>query len=257
MVSSNADVESSVPSQDRRRMDTGHLFIVHGRLESVDADVVVVPTDEYFTVEGRWSAVWGGPLAPRPGRPASWSKGWTAPLSESVPADGPWLWFVDAAQSGGDTANRTIEKIVQGVTTIIRACAGLRPPRHNRVKPLIAMPTLGVGGGGLGGLRGELIAKLIDGASSAAERHNVDIVIVALRPSDHAAFQFKRRERVGANLSDELKERAASLGRRARSGELALSIAAGVSMSAGLPSWACLLNTSDRTWVSRMKRSPA
>ena len=35
-------------------MSTGHVYVVHAALQTVDADVVVVPTDGRFTVNQKW-----------------------------------------------------------------------------------------------------------------------------------------------------------------------------------------------------------
>lgn len=40
-----------VPAEQISR--SGHVFVVRGSIDSIDADVVVVPTDGFFTVERR------------------------------------------------------------------------------------------------------------------------------------------------------------------------------------------------------------
>lgn len=219
-------------------MPTGHVFVVQGRLESVDADVVVVPTDWNFTVEPAWSKVWPDPHRP-PSRPAGWGQGSVGRITDDSPGC-PHLWFIDVADDLTQTPDDTIAKIVDGVSVVIKE-SRLAPRNNNRVNPLVAIPTLGVRGGGLGSMRGRLIEQLLAVASSAAAQHEVDVVIVAYNPSDHAAFQHLRRKRPNP-LAADLEKRARSIAEKAKSGELALFVGAGVSMSAGLPSWSALLD---------------
>lgn len=139
------------------------------------------------------------------------------------------------AVHGGETPDQVVEKIVTGVDKIISRTSG-GPAAHGRTRPLVAITTLGVSGGGLGEVRGQLIRRLLAGARSSAERHGVDVVIVAYEPSDHAAFQYIRRSE-SKWLSTDLDRAAEHLAGKARSGDLALFVGAGVSMSSGLPSW--------------------
>ncbi|SDP11296.1 SIR2-like domain-containing protein [Klenkia soli] len=68
----------------------------------------------------------------------------------------------------------------------------------------------------------------------------MDVVFVAYNPADYSAFQSERRK-AGDMLSAEQETLARALAERAKSGELALFMGAGTSMSAGLPSWNGLL----------------
>lgn len=214
----------------------GHVFVARGKLQNVDADVVVVPTDGYFTVEPRWNGLWPDDPDVRSRRPSSWSIGSCEPIRPPRGRlGGPDLWFIDVAVHNGETPEQVISKIVVSVEKVLATCAG-QSGGHGRSRPLVAIPTLGVSGGGLGGVRGELIRRLLAEARLSARRHGVDVVIVAYEPADHAAFQFIRRSSPPW-LSADHDTAARQFAEKARSGDLALFVGAGVSMSSGLPSW--------------------
>jgi hypothetical protein len=73
----------------------------------------------------------------------------------------------------------------------------------------------------------------------AAAGHDVALVLRSAR--DHGAVQHIRRGSARFDLSPDEMARARDLADRAAVNELALFIGAGVSMSAGLPSWSALL----------------
>lgn len=53
--------------------DTGHLFVVHGRIESLVHDAAVLPVGSEFGFNRYWSPLVGS----KPRRPARWhSHGW-------------------------------------------------------------------------------------------------------------------------------------------------------------------------------------
>ena len=79
------------------------------------------------------------------------------------------------------------------------------------------------------------------GCAKAAGKYNVDVAIVAFNAADFAAFQHSRRQS-STFINDQLDRAARDLAEKARRGELALFVGAGVSMSAGLPSWDDLLH---------------
>lgn len=230
------------------KKSSGHVFVVRGKLGNVDVDAMVVPTDGHFTVEPRWNVLWPNEPDPGPRKPDAWGIGSVGQVRLSVPPQGaPDLWFIDVAVHWNETADDVIQKIVEGLDSIVEATSGKRAT-HGRSRPLVAIPTLGVSGGGLGEVRGQLVQRLLTGARKSAERHGVDVVIVAFEASDHAAFQYVRRAE-SSWLPSDLDSEAKHLAAKARSGDLALFVGAGVSMSSGLPSW-------DDLTAALMEKSP-
>lgn len=113
---------------------------------------------------------------------------------------------------------------------------------EGRIKPLIALNTIGVGGGGFDKVRGEVIDAMLTVCDDFVSRHDLDLVICCASASDYAAFQHQRRSHNSfPTLDADLREHGQRLAELARSGELALFLGAGVSMPAGLPSWWTLL----------------
>ena len=259
-------------------MGAGHVFVVRGRLEGLDHDAVVIATDADFRVEGTWAPALGASEADgkSPGwydrillaRPEGWdSRGWGRGRDADVglvSSEGkPWslpepTWFIDVARRGDSTPESDLAALLSRLTSILKDIAASQLLlKSQRLRPLVAIPALGVRGGGFDPIRGHLIDELLRTCLAAVASQNLDIVVVAFNPADHAAFQFHRRalsavapDPIGdtssasathqALTSTELVE-AQRLARTARDGSLALFFGAGVSMSAGLPSWKRLI----------------
>jgi hypothetical protein len=101
------------------------------------------------------------------------------------------------------------------------------------------MPLVGVGAGGAAARRGDVIAAVLDLLEYGVV-DGQDISLVLWNDRDHAAVQHVRRE-IAAPLPQTQERAAQQLARRARDGELAVFLGAGVSASAGLPLWGELL----------------
>jgi hypothetical protein len=72
----------------------GHLFVVHGRIESVIHDVALIPVDEAY----RFNWVWRTVIGERPSKPSEWSQqGFGAIESAPEPA-----WAVSIGDGRGD-----------------------------------------------------------------------------------------------------------------------------------------------------------
>ncbi|MCU1605375.1 MAG: uncharacterized protein JWP46_1840, partial [Modestobacter sp.] len=101
----------------------------------------------------------------------------------------------------------------------------------------------GTGWGGAAGQRGALLQQRLPVLREAADEHGYDVALVLRRPSDLSAAQRVRRGGVGEwDLPRPLRELAEQLGERARRGQLAVFLGAGVSAAAGLPTWEQLLD---------------
>ncbi|MFI2708447.1 SIR2 family NAD-dependent protein deacylase, partial [Nocardioides sp. CER28] len=112
---------------------------------------------------------------------------------------------------------------------------------RNRVIPLLAVPVLGIEGGGHSDDRGEVIRQQLHLLRGVVESCRLDIAVVAPERSIHGAAQHVRGELRPADLPAAHAREAARLGDLARRGELALFFGAGLSVPAGLPGWEAML----------------
>lgn len=222
-----------------RLLAKGHLFVVHGRIEAVTHDVAIIPTDEYVEVEeSRWADVINPETeaageAPRR-LPDGWSRWGTSRL-----------WLVDVAT--GDMSD-----VLDRLTKTLQDIAEQRPWRDNvetkgrplgrRPLPLVALPVLGIGQGGRSEERGQVLADLLGALTTQLSHLPFDIALVTPDPAVYAAAQHQRRRTLPVPAEYRpLVERADELAERARKGEVALFLGAGVSIPAGLPTWSELV----------------
>jgi hypothetical protein len=223
-----------------RSKQPGHLFVVRSRLESFRSDVVIIPTSGKFGIREQWhAALKSDPAAHRP-------DGWTSGSVEMSASD-PTIWFIDVTGRVSELKAR-LRRLFEGIA------AHLPAPQVGNPLPRVAIPVVGVGGGGHGRERGRVIEVLVDVGRSTVDAHAYDIVISAINDSDFAAIQAHRRSL--ADQSYEFANKAKALARLARSGELALFMGAGVSIPAGLPSWDSMidqLSGDDRDEIMRLK----
>nr|WP_204331451.1 SIR2 family protein [Geodermatophilus sabuli] len=208
-------------------------------------DDVLVPTDRSLRVTAGWRELLPPGLAV--GEDADGlclELGWRG--SErvlEVPGGGSRrLWLVDTA---GRDSDDTLPWLLDGAREALAAVARreVAEPVHGRARRLVALPALGTGWGGAAGRRGTLLQQLLPVLREAAEEHGFDVALVLRGPSDLAAAQRVRRgEPDNWSLPDHLRRLADALGERARRGQLAVFVGAGVSAAAGLPTWEQLLD---------------
>ena len=214
-----------------RASEGGHLFVVHGRMEGVVHDVAIVPTASSFHIRGYWKPLLGDDtdrLRPR---------GWPQPgYARAHGRDD--VWFVNVGGRRGAGADVIVDRTVAALHEI--AAAGPTPTR-NRIKPLVAVPVLGIEGGGLGQERGDVVRRLLNALTDAASELDLDVAVVTPDASVYGAAQYLRRQTAQWPLPAEQLQSAREIGAAARQGELALFMGAGVSIPAGLPTWGGLL----------------
>lgn len=211
---------------------TGHLFVAHGRMEKIRSDAVIVPTDRAFDVTRYWRPFFVGGT---PRRPAVWPQ----PFAQEHPSSK--VWFIKVFDHGplrGDELRQSIDGIIADI-----ASSGFT--RNDRKVPVVAVPVLGIGGGGQGGERGRVVRELVEALQDAVRAHAIDVVLVSGNPSVFGAVQHFRREldACSCELGEQGLATARELGELAQQGHLALFLGAGVSMAAGLPSWGSLLTS--------------
>lgn len=230
----------------------GHLFIVHGDLRKLACDAWLMPCGENAWPNAQWLEWPPGAmtrthmnlnLRVRTALPADWHpEGGRVAKLEGWPADFPQPWLTNV----GLDMLRPLEWFIQGAVQFVEKASevvrqGAR--RGTRARPLLAVPVVGTGHGGAGGVAGDVVRLLIPALQEAAVRHQVDVALVAYDESTFAAAQAHRRAAADAwpELPLPLRRRADRLAALAARGELVLFLGAGVSTGAGLPMWGELI----------------
>ena len=231
---------------------TGHVFVVGADLRRLVCDDVLVPTDRTLRVTAGWR-----PLLPHGVVTSEDDAGLCLDLTwrggERVlelpggragdRAQG--LWLVDTVDDQERDPDDALRWLLDGAREALAAVARREVPGpvHGRARRLVALPALGTGWGGAAGRRGRLLQQLLPVLREAAAEHGFDVALVLHGPSDLAAAQRVRRAEADSwDLPDHLRQLAEDLGERARRGQLAAFVGAGVSAAAGLPTWEQLLD---------------
>jgi hypothetical protein len=152
-------------------------------------------------------------------------------------------WFAEGAR-------QFVVEAAKASAEAVNVCAQQHSHAPRRLKPLLAVPVVGTGQSGGSNEAGIILRKLLQTLLAVLRDVNVDVVLVAHRADQLAGAQHARRqiERSSAapdlwtGLSDGLKSVGSKLAARSVSGDLVLFLGAGVSVSAGLPTWTQLLN---------------
>ena len=220
----------------------GHLFIVRGDVTRLACDAWLLPCD----VRGRPRAQWleGTPGADEPRWPAlppEWLGGEQRALEVTEwPADAPRPWLVNVG--AGEWTD--VRWFVAGAGEFLdRVAERLRghSPRHGRARPLVALPIIGTGRGGAKRSAGDVVRELLPVLRERAQRHGVDVALVARGEAPFAAAQAERRRTEAADawaeLPRALRDEVDRIAEHAARGRLVLFIGGGVGRGAGLPLW--------------------
>ena len=220
---------------------TGHLFVMQGDLTRLACDAVVVPCDSALNVTRGWQ-----PLLPPdlPDGDNDWLRLPGAADEHGVvelPSAGTRRTFALVTVEDAASPQDVVDRTWQGLTRIARDLQA----HDRRHIPLIGLPLVGTGAGGLDTRRGEVVAALLEAQRTRALP--VDLALVLNDRRDFAATQARRNEGDWPTLSqpsapDGLISQADRLGGLAARGELSLFLGAGVSLPAGLPDWWTLLD---------------
>jgi hypothetical protein len=230
-------------------MRSSHVFVMLGDVTHVECDAWMLPTDvRYSVTEGWFSSV----PALRGRIRGSETDEFTVGRSLATPIVG-WkeklpLPILSAVPFRGLGSEQELNELGNAVHDFVRVGAEQARRRHphpKRTKHLLAMPSFGTAGGGGHIKRGEVLQVLLDKAKAASARYDIDVVIVLRDERTFALAQQLRKQSAGSweALDGELFNTAKELAERARSGKLVPFMGAGVSVSAGGPTWQQLIRT--------------
>jgi hypothetical protein len=240
----------------------GHVFLVLGDITRLRCSAWALPTDRDARVE---------PNFLRRARPGLRSHG-VPRLLELDPSTrqllrargvaryagwgrGPSVYLVDVGRLRANRAQWFADRAVAFIDTALEVLDS-----RSGSRPLLALPFLGSGKAGATAIKGDVADRLLRALYQRVGRPDsgFDVALVTFSGASFAAFQQLRRTLVDEGvdlwpeLGQKLRRHAEQLGDRAAQGDLVLFIGAGVSASAGLPTWDELLDQLGR----RAKLSP-
>jgi hypothetical protein len=224
---------------------SGHLFIVRGNLMRLACDAILVPSG---TRRGRvgdvvdpWTSLplpidADGYVTPAPSNEQRVVK------VASGDAHRPDLWLGHTGDEGRRPdwyAEAAVEFVRQAGSTPIHPDRA-RPLAHPH--PLIGLPLIGTGSGGMEFEKGEVVLALLEGILRELQSVDADVALVLIRRNAYTAVQQARsRLAAGWESVEEFRDTASDLALRARQGRLVLFMGAGTGLGAGLPDWEGLI----------------
>jgi hypothetical protein len=225
-------------------MTQPHVFVAMADILHLECDGWLLPTDSQVSIRPYWAkahpnlqrlaeASCGDRFRTGQCHAASihgWDQQSPRPVLTAVPDDNQWSPEIVAER---------LEAFV------IAALSALDKPFTHRPYRLLAVPFFGTEGGGAGNHLGAALRAILDSISELAPRYAVDIVLVLRDRSAYSLAQKLRRDVSNDSswrfLGPDKHQKAKSLGQRARDGQLVPFLGAGVSVSAGAPTWKELL----------------
>lgn len=219
-----------------------HVFVVSANILRLKADAWMLPTDAWCNLLPHWT-YHDSTLERRAKSAAPSSFGGAGRLAFALPPeDKSPLPIAVAVPSDNVWSLKSVEARVNAFVDVALAALGDRPsPRPH----LLAMPFLGSKGGAARDLSGQ-VADLLEAARRAAREGGVDIAVVFYQ--NDAAFtlaQAHRRMQPAewwSTFDYELHSEAVRLGELVEKGRVVPFLGAGVSVSAGGPTWNQLLS---------------
>lgn len=230
-------------------MTTPHVFVTMGNLLNFKCDAWLLPTDARVYFNPVWLDALPA-LAEVIGRTdtsalklektfscalTSWDAQEPMPVLTAVPLGG----VTDPEQ-----LRPRFRAFLETAANAFETKSTSKPPT-NRPFPLLAVPFFGTGNGAGGIYRGSILRILLEEAHSAASRLLVDVAFVLQDPAAYALAQQIRKEDPTLGwpaLSQSHQQHVVALAMKAKQDKLVPFMGAGVSISAGAPSWDKLLN---------------
>ncbi|MBY6059850.1 SIR2 family protein [Microbacterium esteraromaticum] len=230
---------------------TGHVFVIQGDIRRFACDAYMFATDKRLRDGGGWMT--SAPGAPDRLDPSlvddfKSERRFTLPLVDRPGRnDEPITILTAVPYYGVKTEKEFVPRLEEFFRVGAELAAHRTLPREltKREKVLLAVPLFGVGGGGAGRIRGDVFRLVYAESRAAAARYDVDVAIVLRDPRDYALAQMIRREMpdAWAELDGSQVEDAQRLGAIASEARLVPFMGAGISVSAGAPSWQELISS--------------
>jgi hypothetical protein len=228
-----------------------HVFVIKGDVRRFACDAFMWASDKALRAEGGWRNA-GDRVEERldPDVRADYQaeRRFTLPLKpqEGLERD-PQIVITAVPYAGVHRASDILPRVQEFFAVAAKAASERRtgPVRGTDSLPLLAVPLFGVGGGGGGPVRGEIFRELYDACREAANVYRVDIAIVLRSARDYDLAQAIRRSDSQAwpGLTTDKLKIAARLGSEAHDARLVPFMGAGISVSAGAPNWAGLIES--------------
>jgi len=217
-------------------------FVIRGDLSKLEADAFLIPSDSFGSITQSWNWLVGKSTSfirdnrevLAQGEPLSINQ-----FKDSLPfglvVNIGGAQSINSSEEMGARFHRALIYFHNVVTASQQKQQKPWTPR--RARPLLAMPIIGIGEGGLLGETGQVLQTIINvldnfRAELAQGTGCFDVVIVCRKASDYAAIQSLRREKMG-----EQGQLISMLAQHARKKNLTVMFGAGVSIPLGLPSW--------------------
>ena len=238
------------------------IFIVHGDVTQLAADVLVYPTDSRGSPGHLYAAFERNlPAFPEAHRAAMRREGVSNRRRRLLPGDAVWVELPHAKEAGGRQPQGVVvvgvigndvspvEKSRRAVTAALRTAAERLGPGDGR-RRLVAIPGLRMGAA-LTRRRGdeeawaerrEAAQVQIEAAQDGLKEHpDLDVAFIAYTPDVYHLYLKAREAVCGGPSGAGGVEVPPALVQAIRAGECVLFIGSGLSTGAGLPSWNALI----------------
>jgi len=229
-------------------MTQSHVYVIMGDITHLKCDAWMLPSDSDYNVETHWindvpgldealsrtsdHAYTNGKKFALPLE--GWGSASPLPILTAVPLNG----FEEAAE-----LRPRIEKFIR--VGAYQASLRRTGSKDERPNALLAMPSFGTAGGGGRLLKGDILHVILEQTRETASEVGVDVVIVLRDKKMFALAQVKRKDpKYWGELAERgLLDKAQELADKAKAGRLVPFMGAGVSVSAGAPTWGELIES--------------
>ena len=218
----------------------GHLFITRGDLKRLACDAILVPSGTRAGRCGDVTENWTSldlPIKNGYVTPAPNEKRRVVLASKSRPR-AVWVGHTGEDDRGPDWYADAIAAFVHEAGAHGARSRVPRPLDDDR--PLLGVPLVGTGQGGMRGRKGEVVQAFVRSILGTLEDvdGDVDVVLVLANREAYAAAQQARARELGGNwIAKRFRRVATELSDRARLGRLVLFMGSGTGIGAGLPDW--------------------